>query len=329
MKAFFYSFATQKTPASKPKRRTQTLKEINPPADIESTTEDAIELSADIIETAEAAEANIDMSDYVTFSDYAKLHHVSPETVSSWNTLKKLRGVIKVKGRNYVNKKSPPPSDGRKTRTKIKDIIPEAYKRPGFNNDGLPGSHDDLKKYMLEREGFSEHVADFILTYKEALYYRNNYYCEVNWDGQHALILDIKPDFYCKLLGKTNRQIILEDKESPVVEYLCDDSITDPKRLPRWDLHHVGGKKISPLATIPKKIHIDDEYSLFHPYKPQKSDIDRDLFNKQKIKFWQKYIEVYDDSFGYKSIEKISLRSVYNTKNKKRREAAIEATQKG
>ena len=279
------------------------------------------QIDSPITNNSPHTEPNIDMSQYVTIDEYAEMHNLNPRTVRSWRASTTWQGSIKIGGRVYVNKNAPPHADGRKTRVRIKDVIKGSYQTPITKN--INGSHEDLQEYLREREGFSEYIIQYITSYKEAYYYRNNFYHEVNWDGVVALILDIDPNYYCELLGETNREIIAGGGSS-VVAKMCDKSITDPKKLPRWILHHIGHKATSPLAMVPSPIHQKEKYSLFHKNQPQQSQIDRNVFNLQKKAFWEKYIEMYDAALGFKHIEKTSLHTIYEYKNRERRRKGLD-----
>jgi hypothetical protein len=96
-----------------------------------------------------------------------------------------------------------------------------------------------------------------------------------------ALIQQIDWDFVGDLNdGRTNAQRVL-DGLSPL----------DPTGKP-YELHHIGQKSDSPLAILTHFQH-SKNYSVLHKNTGgSSSNIDRNLFAKEKQKFWESLLEM-------------------------------------
>ena len=227
---------------------------------------------------------------FVSLSEYARMHTVSPSTVYTWYQNGKLRGAIMVDNKIRVNKNCPRPEDSRKGRSMPKRCEQGLQKYLTNGN-----SYEALQKYIFENEILSPKIAPFINSIEELRYYIKHNYREVFWNGRGALIIDIKPDYVCKSLNMSNRELIKAGKTPRVpgnedVEY---------------NVHHIGERSDSPFAIIPTSDHIS-HYKIFHPVKSE--GIDRSNFAIQKIAFWQKYLIEYDKTGVFRDIPSTSLR---------------------
>lgn len=234
-------------------------------------------------------------SHYILLTDYAETKGVTNATVRVWIRRNKLRSAIQDKRHRWWLDPEDTAVDLRAGRQMTK------------KNNGKKklcvargSSYAEVQRWIAGRKLFTENVRPFIRTAEEARFYEHGNYHEVCWDGESYLIIDINPDYYCKRLGKTNRELVLSGR-SPIVPGSDQDT---------FRLHHVGQRRNSPLAIIPDSIHNKEKYSVFHQgaVDPNLHD---DEFEERKRRFWAKYIELYDQHDSYRGIEYL------NSKHKK------------
>lgn len=257
-------------------------------ADPQPTTDDAIPLFS----------SPASKDSYVSPQEYAKMHSVSVNAVYRWHKNGLLRGVIMENGRLRINKNCPRPEDNRKGRA-----LPKGQERGllKYITDG--NTYEGLQKYIFENEIVSPELAPFIRTIEELRYYMKHHYHEVLWNGRRALIIDVNPDYFCKSLNLTNRELMQQGK-APRVPKNEDDE---------YQIHHIGQKNRSPFAIIPKSDHISN-FKIFHSGEGE--GIDRDNFELQKVAFWQKYLIEYDKTGIFQDIPYTNLKRKKNGKNK-------------
>ncbi len=178
-------------------------------------------------------------------------------------------------------------TDRRAGRTTIP--LPDGRKRVRIRGE----DYDSVQKYIKERNLVTDNVRQFIRTKEEIKYYEAHSYHEVSWESGNAMIIDINPDYFSEKHGKTNRQLIADNK-SPVVPRKEDYE---------YVLHHIGQNNNSPLAIIPGNDHGDQKwFSIFHVGKTCSEELHRQDFDKQKRQFWNEYIKMYDQNGGYRGI---------------------------
>lgn len=243
-------------------------------------------------ETAEAK------NKLVTIQQYAEIHSIPINTVSSWVQKGKLKTAQKINNRWYVDIDDIA-EDHRKNR-----IAPggkhSSKKRVTLKGD----SFEDIQEYIKERKLVTDDVRPFIRTKEEIKYYEIHNYHEVKWDGHSYMIIDVNLDYIRKSDGKSNREIILSGG-APVVPNDDDN---------HFHLHHIGQKKNSPLAIIPASDHNSEAlYSKFHQGNPD-SDLHGEEFTAQKELFWKTYIEAFDI---YKNFQKIPCLNLKHKKNQR------------
>ncbi len=265
----------------------------------------------------DSVSSKIVTNNLITAKEYCDLYNIKYGTFAVQLRRGQYSSAIKHNGMWYIDKLEP---YAKSTRVKKAE--------PHFSKVKLD-TYEDVQKYLKEKGYFTDRVRKYIRNYKEAVFYRDNHYHEVSWNNKPALILDIKPEFYCKELEMTNRELILSGR-SPVVpnEYL-DDGKTPAK----WHLHHIGqmgseiendsgygwdknDKKSSPFRIINEKIHISKEYfSIFHGTKTTNEDLHGKSFELEKRSFWLIYLEEYDNAGDYYKIPYFN--SMYKLYNKK------------
>ena len=230
---------------------------------------------------------------------YASQHGVSRATVMNWIHNKKMKSATKNEnGRWLVDADEPIPEDRRAGRTVKR-------KENGEKHIHAKGtSYMDVQEYIKKRKLFTAAVRPFIRTLEEAKYYTKHYYHEICWDGQPGLIVDIVPEYFSEIHGKTNRELILEGK-SPVVAGEDDNFFLV------WDIHHVGQRIDSPFAMIPSNIHNGAKTSkIFHQGKANDDDLHTKEFEWQKQLFWRNYLEEYDKAGSFSKIPFLNSRDL-------------------
>ncbi len=221
--------------------------------------------------------------DYLSVRDFAKHHNVALTTVHSWIYLGKIKPEQYIQDYNkeiFIDPTTPRPVDGRKGRRTRKGV---ESRRSKYSSK--MASYDDTQWRIREDHIVTNAIRPFISNYGEALYYKRHAYHEVVLNGKPALIIDINPEYFCKRLGKTNRELI-EAGKSPVVP-------TDDQHC--YHLHHIGQRKKSPLAIIPETDHNSEKYySLFHSNSDCEEGIHGKDFEAEKRAFWKAFLELYD-----------------------------------
>ena len=231
----------------------------------------------------------------VTLQEFARICDVKVATVRYWKRKNKIKSAVQNEFGVWMvdpNEEIVDGRAGRKSKT-----IEDGSGRKCIRLKGK--DYQSVQLYIQERHLVTDAVRPFIRTYEEAKYYELNNYHEVKWETGSAMIIDIDPNYYCKALGKTNRQIIASGG-SPVVPNA--DQF-------KFHLHHIGQKKDSPLAIIPEYDHNDEKlYSAFHIGKASKENLHDNEFEKQKRKFWNTYIYHYDQCVFFKKIPFLNSR---------------------
>lgn len=237
----------------------------------------------------------------VTIKEYAKARNLTSTYVQTLISRNKMASAVKVNGRWYLDPNDEPIDIDRRANRKSKTKTEFGKRQITIQGS----SYEDVQEYIAKRKLFTVKTAPFIRTYEEAKYYEKNNYHEVEWDGQLALIIDIKPDYYCESKGKTNREIILEGG-SPVVP--GDDSFV-------FHIHHIGQLVNSPFAIIPEQVHNSKElYSIFHSHSSGEANLHTKEFEMQKKAFWNNYLRYYD---AYSGFSKIPFNNSKHTKHKR------------
>ncbi|MBQ3526983.1 MAG: helix-turn-helix domain-containing protein [Clostridia bacterium] len=229
-------------------------------------------------------ETGISLDNYLTTSEFANLHNVSRHTVISWIKKDKLPGTIKPNNRWHIPKDTSTPMDGRAGRT-----MPSRSKQGVHAYEFLGDDYTSVQEYIKKKECVSDNLRKYIRSYEEFNYYVAQEYREVNWDNKPALIIDINPDYYCKRLGLTNRELINRGK-SPV-------AATEGE--PEFHIHHIGQKEDSPFCIISKDEHSVHTNTLHDNSSTDwrvasEADLHGPKFAAAKMKFWIKYLEEYD-----------------------------------
>lgn len=248
--------------------------------------------------------------DMIIDLEYANLIGVALSTLKGYIREEKIRNYVKIGTHYYIHKDTPrPPSKvpGRKMGSRKNQGL-NAFLNEADPNESI---YSVLQKYLSEREGISREVGKFIRTKKEMNYYRDNGYKEVEWDGMHALIIDINPNYYCDKLGKYNRELI-QGENSPVVP--------NGGEVIYFDLHHIGQKADSPFAIIPSHIHTKEKNNVFHARNEQLEDVHGQNYKIQKVIFWNKYLEMYDKYGKFRNIPGVVLRTAYDQLREEERE---------
>ena len=248
-----------------------------------------VEEIKDEIVTEDKKAKNRSTAGHITLEEYALKHNAKIQTVKEWGKKGKITSLYRDENKQYWIDPNETPVDFRANRT------------VAVRNDGtgrkcvrLQGnSYTDLQKYIEERGLVTSAVRPFIRSYEEVKYYENHNYHEVKWETGSALIIDINPDYYCKIEGKTNREIIAAGG-SPVVPQ---------NEGYKYHLHHIGQKAESPLAIIPEYDHNSTAlYSAFHRGKASSEDLHDKNYEEQKDNFWKVYIKYYDQYGSYVKI---------------------------
>lgn len=248
-------------------------------------------------------------SNLITVAEYAALHDKKESTVSGWIYNKKVPHAVKQDNKWYLPKDFNP-SDGRSGR-----IMPKRNTK-GIEKYITPAdSYTELQNRLKREEAISDKLREFIRSYEELSYYKKHRYCEVCWDGKPALIIDINPDYYCERLGLTNRQIIRERNENPVVPDRDDK---------KYIIHHIGQKANSPFAIIPEDDHAAGN-QIFHLHaEPGNSEaLHNASFEAQKRSFWNRYLDEYDKYGTFVDIERTDLCHGADKKRRANREKEI------
>lgn len=237
---------------------------------------------------------------YLSVSQFAAKNDVSVYAVYAWLREDKLPGVIRnPKNDRYLIPANTPCPEKHSTQNK-KTFPNSILISVGKDTQKVKLLSDDapyLKvQEKIKAEGLiSDATRPFINTLAEYRYYTNHSYHEVYWNDRPALILDINPEYFSKKLGKTNRELI-KDEKSPVVP--GDEEC-------KYIIHHIGQRSDSPFAIISGKVH-SENYSLFHQGSPEK-DLHDAEFEKQKRQFWNTYLDFYDSYGSYRAIPANSL----------------------
>ncbi len=228
-------------------------------------------------------ETSVEVPDYyVTPRAMAEIYNVTTTTVYSWKFTGKLDGHWIVKdGKTFIDPNAVI-EDGRTKRTNRK----ETEKNSRHKYSKKDHSYMDTQQRIAADKIVTDAIAPFINYWEEALYYKNHRYREVVINNRHALIIDINPEYFCKSLGKTNREIIMEGK-SPVLPN-DEDNI--------FELHHIGQRKNSPFAIIPQKDHNSSKMSQYFHSNSCGEDLHGSDFNSEKREFWKGYLKLYDEN---------------------------------
>ncbi len=237
---------------------------------------------------------------YLSVSQFAAQNNVTAQTIYTWLHEEKLPGVIKnPKNDRYLIPANTPCPEKYSTQNKKSSPNP-LLGHQGKDTQKVKLLSDDapyLKvQEKIKAEGLiSDATRPFINTLAEYKYYTKNSYHEVYWNDRPALIIDINPEYFSKKLGKTNRELI-KDGKAPVVpgDEECE-----------YIIHHIGQRSNSPFAIISRKVH-SENHSLFHQGSPEK-DLHDAEFEKQKRRFWNTYLDFYDNYGSYKAIPATSL----------------------
>ena len=225
---------------------------------------------------------------YVPFEVYGPKHGVKPDTVRAWVNRGKLKSAFKDESGRWMVDINEKPIDLRAGRSmnsgnRKKNIGIKALKRMNYK---------EVQRWIADRNLVTANIRQFIRSYDEMKYYEKNNYHEVLWETGPAMIIDINPDYYCKSRGKTNRQII-SDGGSPLVPN---------NEVYKYQLHHIGQKEDSPLAIIPECDHNGQLYNVFHQGKMSEEELHDKEFQRQKQRFWEIYIEKYDEYHSFSRI---------------------------
>lgn len=232
---------------------------------------------------------------YICMNDFAKKHNVSTATIHKY----KREGTVH------------PLKDDRGHLWFDPDIFPEKApdgrgRKPGDSRKASykpakGSSYKEVQNYIQANGFFSDAIRPYIRTIEELNYYLNNKYREMNWYGSPVLTIPVDLEYYSETHKATNRELIIAG-ESPVV----------PKLEVKYDLHHIGQRKDSPLCIIPSNIHNGPKtYSIFHSGTAEE-DIHSTAFALQRKQFWTIYVNMCDEFKYYSMIP-------YMDKNKKRR----------
>lgn len=226
---------------------------------------------------------------FISKQEYATLYNVTTQTVTNWISLNKLSSAKKDnRGHWVIDSAELPPIKNKSTGNHVS----RKGKKELFYPKGA--SYQDVQEYIMSKKLFSDKVRKSIRTLEEAQYYLENNYREIEWDGQLALIIDISPDYFCEIQGKTNREIILSGG-SPVVP-------NDEQNI--FHIHHIGQRADSPFAVIPSNIHNGQgTWSIFHQNASNEKELHTKEFEMQKRRFWKNYLYHYDKSGSFKSTE--------------------------
>lgn len=235
-------------------------------------------------------------NEMISVSEYAKLIGKSVETVRGYVRNKRLKSAVKQENGYYLIAKNDLPIDWDLRKGRKRKPSPEG-KHPKRRSNG---SAADVKKTIIDRDLFTNVVAPYIHTYEELDYYEKKNYHEVTWNGRHALIIDVIPE-YKGPDGISNSALMKQGK---------------PPRVPKYDeegyvyhLHHVGQHSTSPLAVIPEQDHNGPGLSsIFHPGRPDKELHDAE-FEVIKSLFWKTYIEKYEEAGSFKKIKYLNSKA--------------------
>ena len=231
---------------------------------------------------------------YICMNDLCKRHNTTPATIHKYKREGKLHPLKDNRGHLWFDPDVfPEKAPGRRGRK-----MDSPRKVPSKPPKG--SSYKDVQNYIQTNGYFSDTVRQFIRTMEELDYYLNNKYREMNWYGNPVLTIPVDLDYYSEVHKATNRELIVAG-ESPVV----------PGLDVKYDLHHIGQRKNSPLCIIPSNIHNGPTtYSIFHSGASEE-DVHTAAFALQRKKFWTVYLSMCDE---YKSYDKIP----YRNQNKKR-----------
>lgn len=236
--------------------------------------------------------------EWLTVKEFAQKNNISIQTVISNINKGKYTSPKKIRNKWYLYKDDEIVEPDRRANRGAR-LKPE--KRTKLKSY----AYEDVQDFIKKRKLFTDKVAEYIRTYEEVRYYEKNNYHEVEWDGQSALIIDINPEYYSELRGKTNRELISEGS-SPVVpgnDQFC------------FHIHHIGQKKDSPFAIIPQQDHNSSEWGpFFHSHSSGDNELHSKEFEIKKQAFWNNYLRMYDI---YSSYSKIPFLNSKHTKHKR------------
>ena len=283
-----------------PETETQLMKEILSSFDCKATDvcDNNIEVASPVHSapnTSAPGENIVIPSNFVPVKEYAALHNITVTCAHTWVKNKKMEGhyAKKANQRLYIDKDFIPLDK----RTLRKDRTKE---NPSCKFIPSEDNFIAVQKKMENANFVSSVIRKHIRVYKEHEYYRKHFYHEVVFD-RHALIVDVNPEYFIEVLGKTNREL-MQAGNAPVVVAEMDDGNWTAKNLPRYNLHHIGQEKGSPFAIIPESDHNSKKYySIFHP-GPVSENLHSPVFEQQRSKFWKDYIRYYDEYGGYNKI---------------------------
>lgn len=100
-------------------------------------------------------------------------------------------------------------------------------------------------------------------------------------NGKVSLVRDIDPNYVDELTGKTNLQL-MKDGKAPF-----------DKNGNKYELHHIGQKKDSPLAILTQEEHRKNGNNKIWHVTGKASEIDRPEFSKIKGEYWKYFASLY------------------------------------
>lgn len=170
--------------------------------------------------------------------------------------------------------------DLRKGRKRKPNGEKKHYKRP------QTGSAADVAEYIRHRKLFTDALAPYIHSFQECDYYTKRSYHEVCWDGRHALIIDVNPDYISTKTGIRNRDLMAAGK-APVVPQQDKEEFV-------FHVHHIGQHSSSPFAVLPSFDHNGKEMSAYFHQGTPNTELHGPEFEAMKINFWKRFLEEYD-----------------------------------
>lgn len=223
---------------------------------------------------------------------YAEIYDLAPQTVQNYLKKNLFKTAIKNEvGHWRIDKTEHPPKWDIRQGKKRKETKrgEKCYRRT------KAGSAADVEEHILKLDLFKPPVSSYIHSFEELDYYTTRYYRQVCWDGRHALIVDVNPEYKHSKTGKSNLELMKEGKPPHYAKQEWEDAV--------WDLHHLAMRKTAPLACIPSFDHNSKQYSkYFHQGSPE-PDIHGREWEVQKANFWRKYAEEYEKADGYRNIK--------------------------
>lgn len=237
---------------------------------------------------------------FITVKQYADKHNFSLSSVYYQLSKEKIPGAIrKSPTGDYLIPYNAEPMPKGPSKKQLENIKTKR-RSANYTKTEKPLSGDapyiDVQEKIRNDGLVSAKAREYIRTIAEYNYYTKHSYHEVFWNDRPAFIIDINPEYICKRLSKSNKELI-ESGRAPVVPGNDEHEFV---------IHHVGQKSESPFAIIPKYDH-EKLSAIFHQGPASNSKLHGVEFENQKRQFWKTYLEQYEIYGTFSSIPSVSL----------------------